>query len=232
MNPILKFFLKPFAGVIRVAALKTMKRTAQPQDRRPYIAIAGHVLQDLVLPAVFKTFQGAEFQKLAGFEKLTLAEKDRIFIELEVTGIIFGGEAVRLAKYRVKEKDFHFWARVEDEYPRQLQFVLTGFGVDSANAKLFRDLVKMRAAEYEKLSERLLRSGMLFEPEVKQKIEDDFSERAGGVKDLLALAQAAAFGTVDHIKRGELDTGDPLVKFMMKFSLALYHKVLKFAVKL
>jgi len=142
---ILAFILRPFVKVIRYGALKLMKAMGNSRDRRPLIATAGHIIEEYVLPSVFRTFHENEFRRLAHFEKLPVSEHDRIFNELQVAGMSVAEYALGEAKQYVKDGDFHFWSGVEEEFPRQYQKILTGFGIGSSNAKLMRELVKNEA---------------------------------------------------------------------------------------
>lgn len=229
---ILVFVLRPFAKSVRYLMLKIMKRTGNSNDGRPAIAVSGHIIEEIILPAVFKTFREAEFRRLANFVKLPVAEHDRIFNELQVAGIIVAEYALVEAKNYVKDGDFHFWSRVEEQFSRQLQKVFTGFGIDSSNAKLLRDLVKIRQQEYEHLENRVWDSGTFLAPEVKQDIEQKFKDTASDVKRLLSSVHAVVFGTVNHIRRGNIQERDPLVRYLMTRLLQLHNKVVKFVRKL
>lgn len=232
MKKLIVILLRPFAEVIRYQMLKMMKKMGNSDDHRPYIAVAKHVIEDLVLPYVFQTFREAEFEQCAGFDKLPLAEKDRIFNELEVAGIIMGVYGVSLATEQVKDGEFHFWSRVEEEYPRQLQQVFTGFGIDSANAKMLRDLVKMRQKEYDDIAEQVWRAGALLGKDALLKMREQHGHAVSNVKRELSTAHAVAIGTADHIRRGRLQEKDPLVMYLVKFNLTLQKKVVHFATKL
>ncbi len=229
---ILAFILRPFVKVIRYGALKLMKAMGNSRDRRPYIATAGHIIEEYVLPSVFRIFHESEFRRLAHFEKLPVSEHDRIFNELQVAGMSVAEYALGEAKQYVKDGDFHFWSGVEEELPRQYQKILTGFGIDGSNAKLMRQLVKMRQEEYENLADQVWVANALLASEVKREIEKRFNSSSPQIKRLLSEVHAVAFGTVDHIRRGKMEEKDKLVNYLMTWLLKLRNKTAKFVKKL
>lgn len=232
MKKILALLLRPFARIIRYRMLKAMKSMGNSDDHRPHMAVARHVIEELVLPYVFQTFREAEFEQCAGFGKLPLAEKDRIFNELEVAGIIMGVYGVSVAKEQVKDGEFHFWSGVEEEYHRQLQYVLADFGVDSASAKMLRDLVLLRQKEYDDIAEQVWQAGMLLGSDARVKLQELRGSASTDIKRVLSTAHAVAIGTADHIRRGQLQEKDPMVMYLLNFNLTLQKKVARFVQKL
>ncbi len=232
MKKILALLLRPFAGIIRYRMLKAMKSMGNSDDHRPHMAVARHVIEELVLPYVFQTFREAEFEQCAGFGKLPLAEKDRIFNELEVAGIIMGVYGVSVAKEQVKDGEFHFWSGVEQEYHRQLQYVLADFGVDSASAKMLRDLVLLRQKEYDDIAEQVWQAGMLLGSDARVKLQELRGSASTDIKRVLSTAHAVAIGTAHHIRRGQLQEKDPMVMYLLNFNLTLQKKVARFVQKL
>ncbi len=117
MNPIIRFILRPFAKPIRYGALKIMKRMRPPNDMRPIIATADHILE-IILPSVFSFFQDETFRELAHFKKLPVVEHDRIFNELQVAGTCLVVFLIRSMKSVLKVEDYHFWQEVETYLPK------------------------------------------------------------------------------------------------------------------
>lgn len=229
---ILAFILRPFVKLVRYSMLKLMKAMGNSRDRRPFIATAGHIIEEYVLPSVFRTFHEGEFRRLAHFEKLPVSEHDRIFNELQVAGITVAEYALVEAKQYVKNGNFHFWSGVEEEFPRQYQKILIGFGIDGSNAKLMRELVQMRQKEYNNLADQIWDADALLASEVKKQIQKKFSSSAPEIKRLLSAVHAVAFGTVDHIRRGKMEEKDKLVNYLMTWLLKLRNKTVKFVKRL
>ena len=229
---ILAYILSPFVKLIRYGALKLMKAMHRPDDRRPAMAAASHLLEETTLPFVFRIFQEKEFRRLARFEKLPVSEHDRIFNELEVAGICMLQYSLAEAKQYVKDGSFHFWSGVEEELSRQLQKILESFGISSSNAKLMRELVNMRWKEYEKFADQVWQADALMAVEVKESINKKFKGAAPEIKRLLSTVHAFAFGTVDHIRRGKIEERDLLVRHLMTRLLILHNKISRFVRKL
>lgn len=223
LSKIIIFILRPFAGPIRYGALKIMKKFRQPDDRRPVIAASEHILNEMVLPSVFHTFQGERFRELARFKKLPVSEHDRIFNELEVAGVCWAIFLLRALKPR-RPEDYHFWQETEERLPKQLQNILMGYGVASSDAKLMAQLIDMRREEYEKIA------GHVWEASSQDKSE--FRDLPPLLKTLGASIQATAVGTVDHIRRGKIQEGDPLIKCLIEWLISLERKIEKFVRKL
>jgi hypothetical protein len=224
LSKIMVFILRPFIKPIRYGALKIMKRLRPPDDKRPAIATADHILDEIILPSVFYTFQESKFRELARFNKLPTSEHDRIFNELEVAGVSLAIFYLGTIKPFTKPGDFHFWRDVEEFLPKQLQRKLISYGVDSSNAKLLRKLIEMRSKEYDLLAEQVWNASEDKEPEFKNLLPE--------MKRIASLLQGIAIGTTDHIRRGEIKEKDPLIQYLIKWLLSLQREISKFVKKL
>ncbi len=216
--------LRPFAKPIRYGALKIMKRFRAPDDGRPVIAASEHLLQEFVLPSIWRLFRDEQFRALASFKKLPTAEHDRIWNELVVAGIAALTLTLDAALAVVRPEDFHFWKKVREHAPKQFQRELMKFGVSSSNAKLMRELVAMRSSEYNDLS-RQTREINEQENELFRGLSDDLRYIGAGV-------QAIGIGAADHIKRGKLAPGDPLIRFLINWLFILFKQLSGFVKRL
>lgn len=216
--------LRPFAKPIRYGMLKIMKRFGPPNDGRPIIAVSEHLLNEFILPSVFRLFRGEQFRTLALFKKLPTAEHDRIWNELVVAGILTLTVCLDAMPSLVRPEDFHFWRKVQEHAPKQFQRELMHYGVSSANAKLMRELIDMRGKEYKDLA-RQTREINEFENKLFRDLTDD-------MRHVAASIQATAIGTVDHIKRGKLAPGDPLIRFLAHWLFGLYTQLSSFVRRL
>lgn len=223
IGPVWFTLLRPFVGLIRYGALKIMKKLRMPDDKRPAMAASDHILNELVIPSVFNTFREDRFRELAQFKKLPTAEHDRIFNELEVAGVCLAVFYLRAIK-PMRLGDYHFWQDTEEYLPKQLQRALMGYGVASSNAKLVRELIDMRREEYEKIAKHVWDTSSYYGSE--------FRELPPTAKMLGASIQATAVGTTDHIRRGNIKEGDPLIKYLVDWLLNLKRIVEKFVRKL
>lgn len=214
------FLLRPFVRPIRYLALKFMKNFGPPNDGRRIIAGADHLLDEYILPSVFDTFKDEGFRELANFRKLPVSEHDRIFNELEVAGVCLTLFHIETVKPFMAPDDFSFWRDVEERLTKQLQRKLIGLGVDGANAKLVCELIEMRYKEYDGLAE--LAHNMT---NLENK---DFKELPPEKKRLASVIQGTAIGTADHIRRGKIIEGDPLIKYLIGWFLQLDNQITKF----
>jgi len=221
---LLIFLLRPFAKPIRYGALKFMKRFRAPDDNRPVIAASEHLLNEFILPSTFRLFRDEQFRNLASFGKLPRAEHDRIWNELVVAGIATLILCLDSAQNLVRLEDLHFWQKVQEHAPKQFQRELMKMGVLSSNAKLMRQLIDMRYEEYRGLL-RQAREVNELENELFRSLSDDMRHLAAGL-------QAVGIGTADHIKRGKLAPGDPLIRFLTNWLFGLYKQLNRFVQKL
>ncbi len=214
--------LRPFTGYIRYAVLKVMKKMRAPDDKRPMIAASDHILNEILMPSVFRFFKEDEFRELANFKKLPISEHDRIFNELEVAAICLAVFYMRAIKSVVKPEDYHFWQGVEFHLPKQLQKTLMGYGVKGGNAKLMRQLIDLRRIEYEELSGEVSYAN---ESEISR---SEFKDLPSEMKHFTAAMQATAIGTTGHIRRGKMVKGNPLIRHLTFWLLGLQKKTSKF----
>lgn len=212
------------AKPIRYLALKVMKAMRQPDDMRPVIAVADHLVGDIVLPSVYAIFQDAQFRERARFQKLTSAEHDRIFNELHVAGVCLAMCCLEVAHTIVQPEYLHFWTKAREYLPRQVQQSLVKFGVDGANAKLFRQLIDMRFEEYEHWANEVW--------DMWSEEEPRFRSMPEGMKRVISRVDAIAIGTTDHILRGKDDAGGHLARCLRAWLHPLNENIGRFIKKL
>lgn len=187
-----RIVLHPFVKPVRYGALKLMKKMRVPDDARPIMSVAEHLLDEFVLPSVSRMFREATFRKLARFKKFPVAEHNCIFNELQVAGVCIATSHLRMAKSFTRPEDYHFWQGVEEYLPKQLQRTLMGYGVEGGNVKLMRQLIDMRRIEYEDLAR-----GMR---DASENGEGNPRTSPPELTYLASAVHAVAVGTVDHIR--------------------------------
>ncbi len=218
---IIGFLLAPFVKMIRYGALKMMKRMRRPNDGRPVIATANHLLDELILPSAFEIFINREFRDIAGFDKLSVAEHDRIFNELEFAGVCLALFCLDFANSIARTDDYRFWLEVRQRLPQQLRRMLLGLGVDKSNADLLRKLIDMRYEEYGEMTKETR--------DVWNAEEPLFSRLpTAAAKHSIARVNAIAIGIALHIKRGKLKRHDPLLRFLRGWMVKLNETIGKF----
>lgn len=203
--------------------LKIMKKSGPPDDNRPAIAAADHIL-DMLLPSVFEIFRDKQFRKTIGFDQQSQTEQDRIFNELEIAAISLSLFCLDQRESIIGNKDFHFWKNVRTKLPEQFVEKLSGYGVEKKYTRLFGNLISMRHEEYRKIAEGS-----------RDDLEND--ERFSGYKTTIAMdtlnrVQAITVGTADHIRRGKLEAGDKLMSVLRGWLFPLDMEINKFIKKL
>ena len=201
-----------------------MKRFAPPDDNRPIIAVADHLVHGYIFAPTFRLFNDERFRALSEFKKLPRAEHDRIFNELMVASALIIRLSLQAAPRIVPPEAYHFWRKVEEQLPRQFVRELAQFGVSSANAKLVRELIDMRAKEYGELSRQV--------QEVNEDENKEFRELTHGIRHFAAEIQAMGIGVARHIKRGKLPPRDPLIKFLVSWLFEQSEKIGRFVKRL
>jgi len=200
-----------------------MKRLRGPKDQRPIRATADYLLHKKLLPLGFKTFRDATFRDLAHFEKLPVSEHDRIFNEIIVSAIC----AALFSFERIKKEmkgEYHFWQEVQQVLPERFKDSLVELGVNDDNAKLMRQLIAMRYQEYE---EFLPTIAALHSAESQA-----FKNFSSLLKYFGAATHSMAIGTGQHITRGEIQPGDPLITYLNQWLTKLQSNVAMFMLKL
>ena len=218
------FLLRPFAKPLRYGLLKLMKRRRLPRDHRPVIAASEHLLNEFMLPSVWKLFRDQKFRTVAGFRALPVAEHDRIWNELIVANISMIVLTLDAASSAVPPEDLHFWQEVQGHIPKQFQRELVRVGVSGENAKTMRQLIAMRDAEYADLARALKKTG-----EFRDEMSHDFPNE---MRDFVADIHSVSICTANHITRGKLKAGDPLIRVLRWWLLNLHGRVSTFVVRL
>lgn len=211
------FVVRPFVHPVQYLMIKIMKRVRQPDDKRPIIAASEYLINEILLPSISRIFNDEEFRAHAAFAKLPRSEHDRIFNELEVAGICVALFYINAVEPLVRLSDYRFWSGVAEHLPKQLQHILMGYGVDGGNAKLMRELIALRQKEYQELADKMY--------ETSDEHLPDFQSLPPEMKNVAATVQATAVGTADHIRRGKLKRGDPLIQFLIKWLMMLRGRV-------
>ncbi len=216
--------LAPVVRPIQYATLKLMKKLRKQGDERPIIATADHILHHIVLTLGFNTFTDAKFRKLAEFERLSIEEHDRIFNEIQVTWICFVLFYIDAVRSLVPLAAWHFWQDVAKYIPKHFENILIGYGADERNAKLMTGLIDIRHKEYEELTTEVQK--------VNNEYGTEFKTLSPELKYIAAYMQASAIGTVDHIRRGNMKEGDPLIRFLAGQLLLVEKSISRFVNKL
>ena len=167
------------------------------------VADAVRGITNCILNSAFRLFRKPQFRKSAGFDTLVQTEQDRIFNELEVTGLAMCTLMIEMMAQITDRRDRSaFFGEVKDELPKHFQNFLKKIGIDSKNMKLWRKLIDLRLAEfYEKRLE----------------FRDSLPKPEEGNPWVLLCAITCLF----HIRRGESVKHDPLLPLIVCWAGAL-----------
>ncbi len=205
---------------IQYLAMKAMVRLRQPDDLRPGIAVAKNILGEIVLPSVFALFEDAQFRQRVRFQQLSDTERDFIFNELHAAGVCLALCCFEMAHAIVKPELFHFWIQVGKQFPKQAQLALIKFGVDDANAKLFRKFINLRFEEYKDLASDAW--------DMWSEEEPRFRGMPDGMKRVVANIDALAIGAANHILHGNDDVDCRIASCLRDWLYPLNEKIGKF----
>jgi len=160
---------------------------------------------------VGKIFWDKKFQQLADFDKLSQAEKDRIFNELIIAPLALFMITLEAPDLN-QPKDFrNYLQTVRDEIPKAHTETLKSMGIDKKYFADWEKLIKMRYEEYseEKLDAR--KAMMEFESQGKALQTSDLD----GVNLVLPVFTVSV-GCHGHICRGNTKGKDELFKYLNK----------------
>ena len=163
----------------------------------------------LIAQRSYALWNGKEFRKLVSFESISQTEQDRIFNELEVTGL--GFLQFHLQERAVStgdESQSKFYEELGERVPVQFVENLRELGVSRKHVSLWRKLIKMRFQEYaEDLKLSYLGSARWKELQGKNT----------WFKSIWARIETLAIDSLHHIRRGKTDPHDPLWKVLRKW---------------
>ena len=164
----------------------------------------------------FALWQGKDFRSLVDFDKLSQTEQDRIFNEIEVTGI---GLLVLYLDSAISEIVLTEHQRSFDELREaSINFYidyLTEIGVPKKFVKIWRQLIDMRTEEYRQDYQTALKESV------------NWKEFQGDLKlrKMWAQIETLAIDGLHHIRRGKTKTNDPLWKLLRFWLLSIYKRI-------
>lgn len=148
----------------------------------------------------FRLFRDNKFRKLVDFEAKEQTEQDRIFNEIVVSGIslaVLMFDTLAKINERNNEKAEQFFLHAKMEMRNYYCNWLKSMGVDNNLTDIWKKLIDLRVAEYQKDKERYLKKEDLTKGNIWQHI--------------------VAIGGYDHITRGKGEPEDELFKIFIHF---------------
>ena len=164
-----------------------------------------------------KVFDDSQFQELAKVKYLDKEEQNRIFNEIQVTGIVYSMIFTEQKRKYLNENRANLWREVVEKIPEAFYIWLSELGIESKYIDIWKKLINLRLREYQK--------GMIEMKNIFRKdLVDEPSER---IKEFFYSLQTVALGGALHIARGEIKSNDPLKKHMVAWIRALHTDLAK-----
>jgi len=164
-----------------------------------------------------KVFDDSQFQELAKVKYLDKEEQNRIFNEIQVTGIVYSMIFTEQKRKYLNENRANLWREVVEKIPEAFYIWLSELGIESKYIDIWNKLINLRLREYQK--------GMIEMKNIFRKdLVDEPSER---IKEFFYSLQTVALGGALHIARGEIKSNDPLKKHMVAWLRALHTDLAK-----
>lgn len=190
---------------------KLFKKYIRPEEE-------SEVLVNVISTSAFEVFRDRSFRKIVEFEKQNEEERNRIFNELVVTGLVYLVHFVKDRLPFIKEERAVFWKDVKNTIPDSFIQGLNKIGIDGKYVELWDKLFKLRIEEYrEKQSMARQAWSEEFSKEKKnEKLEDD-----------LVRLETLTISSMFHITRGKAKKDSPLRKHLRTWLSALNYKLEK-----
>ena len=159
----------------------------------------------------FGLFRDKDFRRLAGLEKLSQVEQDRIFNELVVSGLVLIMLVLEAPDLRVPHEFRDHLTEVKKMVSQAYIDSLRTLGVEPEHLHIWEKLISLRYDEYAKDRHEVRTAAMQIESAEKALDLDDLSKI-----QLLVPVQAVAIGCHHHVCRGATDGRDELFKLMLR----------------
>ena len=157
--------------------------------------------------AAFKLFRDKQFRKLAGFNRLSQTEQDRIFNELVAANLALVMLLLDAPDLRVEPDKRVYFHKLCGKIGPAYMGVLKGMGVEREHQNIWRKLLDMRHAEYDLDRHKARALSMQLSAEEGKQGLDELDNI-----QMMAPVHAVAIGCHRHVCRGETEGKDELFK--------------------
>lgn len=172
----------------------------------------GRSLATTAAQKAFELFNEKEFRELLNWESLSQLERDRIFNELVVSGLVMLMLLCESPDLRMEDEMKEYLGLVKDKIGWGYVEILKENGVERKYLKDWEKLVRMRYDEYAK--DRLEVRSAAMEVEAGEDGLDQ--KKLEGIQILLPV-HTVAIGCHHHICRGKTEGKDELFKLILKW---------------
>lgn len=167
--------------------------------------------------SAFNLHQSKQFRRLAGFERLTQTEHDRIFNELVAASLILVMFILEAPDLRVAAEFREYLSDLNKRIPEAHQNFLKVAGVENEHLRDWEKLIAMRYEEYARDKHEVRAAAMQIASADKRLKLHDLSEI-----QMLVPVQTVAIGCHHHICRGETEDRDDLFKGILNSMSRFY----------
>ena len=168
-------------------------------------------LSQAAAASAYELFCGKEFRRMAGLERLSQAEQDRIFNELLVAFLVLIMLMLEAPDLRVPRELRNYLDDLSKRISEAHVEHLKTLGVEADHLRDWEKLISMRYEEYARDKHEVREAAMQIESAEKRLDLDGLSRI-----QLLVPLQAVSIGCHHHICRGNTDGQDDLFKQILK----------------
>jgi hypothetical protein len=199
--------------------MKTRLPDSEALDQMAEVTAAG--LSQAAAASAYELFCDKEFRAMAGLERLSQTEQDRIFNELVVAFLVLIMLLLEAPDLRAARGLRNYFAdlkkRISEAHVEHLRTV----GVETNHLRDWEKIISMRYEEYARDKHEVRGAAMQIESAEKNLDLDGLSRI-----QLLVPLQAVSIGCHHHICRGNTDGQDDLFKRILK-SLSKFYVELR-----
>jgi hypothetical protein len=168
-------------------------------------------LSQAAASAAFHLFKDKRFRKLAGFDRLSQTEQDRIFNELVVANLVLFMLVFEAPDLRVADEQRAYLAGVTKKIPPAYVQNLKELGIEAKYLQDWEKLIGMRYEEYARDRHDVRAAAMELESK-----EGSLDMNSLAQIQALVPVEAVAIGCHHHICRGKTAGKDDLFKLILE----------------
>jgi hypothetical protein len=174
-------------------------------------------LSQAAASAAFGLFKDKRFRKLAGFDRLSQTEQDRIFNELVVANLVLIMLTFEAPDLRVADESRLYLSGVNKRIPNAYVQNLKDLGIEAKHLQDWEKLIGMRYEEYARDRHDVRAAAMELESK-----ERSLNMNTLAQIQMLVPVEAVAIGCHHHICRGKTDGKDELFKLIFQSLTRFY----------
>jgi hypothetical protein len=161
--------------------------------------------------SAFRLFRDGQFRRLAGFDRLSQDEQNRIFNELVVAYVVLTMLVTEAPDLRISDEFRDYLAHMNKRIPKAHVDHLRNLGVEAKHLRDWEKLTAMRYEEYARDRHDVRAAAMQMESSERKLDLDSLSKI-----QMLVPVQAVAIGCHYHVCRGVTEGHDELFKLTLE----------------